>query len=225
MGGGKVEIQTAVNAAVPLAPTGAEDADTPPGALIAVGAGATFTYRVLNTGYVPLKVTAITDSNGFTPKPVLSGAFNVGDTNHDGLLDLTEVWLYTSAGVRTITAATGLYTSLSTVTAQACLAGPASCGGTALSSQDPTYFTAYTVGTIAIRKAVNAANPLAPTAAEDANDPANPRYLKDGTALVFTYLVTRTSNVKIPAAAIVVIDDNGTPLDPSDDFRPDLRQW
>ena len=221
--GGKVEIQTAVNAVLPLAPTGAEDADTPPGALLTVGQSAVFTYRVLNTGFVPLKVTGITDSNGFTPRAVtvtVGGvAYNTGDTNPDGLLGLSEVWLYTSAGVRSITAAAGLYTSISTVTAQACLSGAASCGGTALSSQDPTYFTAYTVG-ISVKKAVNAVNPLAPTATEDANDPANPRYLLNGTPLVFTYLVSRTTNVKIPASAIVLVDDNGTPLDPTDDFRP-----
>ena len=222
--GGRVDIETAVNAAVPLSPTGPEDADTPPGALLAVGQSAVFTYLLRNTGYVPLKVTAVTDSNGFTPHPVtvtVGGvAYNTGDTDRDGLLDLTEVWLYTSAGVRTITAVVGLYTSISTVSAQECISGPTSCGGTALTDRDDTYFTAFTGGVLTVKKAVNAVNALAPTAAEDANDPANARHLLNGTTLVFTYLVSRKGNVKIPASAIVLVDDNGTPTDTSDDFRP-----
>ena len=32
------------------------------------------------------------------PSPVLSGGFNVGDTNHDGLLDPGETWQYTASG-------------------------------------------------------------------------------------------------------------------------------
>jgi hypothetical protein len=73
-----------------------------------VGTNVTWTYQVFNDGIAPLNVTGITDDFGtpsntaddFIPAPVLSNGFNVGDTNQNNRLETTEVWRYTSAGVR-----------------------------------------------------------------------------------------------------------------------------
>ena len=69
------------------------------------------------------------------------------------------------------------------------------------------------VGVLTVKKAVNAVNPLAPTAAEDANDPANARAPAQRYPLVFTYLVSGNATSRSRRAAIVLVDDNGTPTD------------
>jgi hypothetical protein len=96
-------------------------ATTPPGPTVEAGSTVTFTYEVGNPGNVPLSNVTLTDDNGtpgnpaddFHPTPVLVNGFNVGDTNHDGLLDPGEIWFYTA----TTTAMLGQVTNLATVTA------------------------------------------------------------------------------------------------------------
>ena len=43
---------------------------------------------------------------------MLSGGFNVGDTNHDGLLETGETWVFTASG----TATAGQYSNIGTAT-------------------------------------------------------------------------------------------------------------
>jgi hypothetical protein len=84
------------------------DADTP-GTAVVVAAGDTvqFTYLVSNPGSVGLVNVVLTDDNGtpsnlsddFSPAPVVSGGFNVGDVDQDGVLDPGEVWQYTASKV------------------------------------------------------------------------------------------------------------------------------
>lgn len=67
----------------------------------------TFTYSVFNVGSVPIANVVVTDDNAtpntaddFTPAPIVSSYnghdYNVGDLNHDDLLDVTEIWKYSA---------------------------------------------------------------------------------------------------------------------------------
>ena len=208
--GAHVTLHTAVNAAVPTVPTAVEDANTAPGRFFTAGTPVTFTYLVVNDGPVALVNVVVTDVTGnFHP------VFVSGDGNGNGRLDPGETWLYTSAGVKTLTAITGLYSDVSTVVASPYLA-PTQPNVTAT---DPTYYTG-TVGGLAIVKAVNAANPSAPTAAEDANNPAAPYYVVAGAPVVFTYLFRSPTGLTVPTTSVVIRDDNGTPGNTADDFTP-----
>ena len=54
-----------------------------------------FTMLVTNEGPNPLSNVAVTDDTCSPVVPTVSGGFNVGDTDSDGLLDPGEVWEYT----------------------------------------------------------------------------------------------------------------------------------
>ena len=219
-----VHIQKAVNAVDPLYPTAAEDANDPAHpALLPVGTTVVWTYLVTNPGLAPLTVNSVKDDNGtpadpsddFTAVAVLQTGtnFNFGDTNGNSLLDPTEVWLYSSQGVQPYQVTISPYVNIGTVTATA--------GGQTVTAIDPAYLQGF-VPTVQIRKAVNAVDPLHPTAAEDANDPNNPAMIVAGNNVVWTYLVTNL--LSTPLTVNSIVDDNGTPSNPGDDFYPGLRQ-
>ncbi|HVK13697.1 MAG TPA: hypothetical protein VM597_33430, partial [Gemmataceae bacterium] len=211
-----ISIEKAVNAADPLQPTVAEDADdllSP--RQLPIDTPVVWTYVVRNTNGVALSNVVVVDDAG-TPGNPADDFFPrrvSGDADADGLLDPTEVWLYTSQGVATYLVTANLYSNVGSVTA----AGP---GGT-ITDSDAAHLVGTVppppVGGVRIKKAVNAANPLQPTATEDANDPNNPRTLAVGTTVVWTYLVTNTGTV--PLTVTSLIDDNGTAAT-ADDFNP-----
>src|SRR5262249_12389099 len=152
-------------------PTAYEDANSAPGAILPVGTAVTWTYLVTNPGNVALSGVSLSDDAGtpanpgddFTPAPVpvtYNGQqYNAGDANHNNLLDPGETWQYTSAGVRSYASAAGQYTGVATAT------GTDTILGQAVTGADATNHFGAVVG-VQLKKAVNARNPLNPTAAE-----------------------------------------------------------
>ena len=155
-----------------------QDADTPPGAQVSAGSTVTFTYVVTNTGNVPLANVVVSDDKLGTITSF------TGDTNGNGLLDLTETWTYT----QTATALAGQQTNTGTVTGQ-----DANTGTTVTDSNPANYFG--DAPAINIVKFVNG---------QDADLPPGP-HVAVGSTLTFTYVVTNTGNV--PLANVVVTDD------------------
>ncbi len=88
--------------------TNGEDADDPTGPYIPVGETVTWTYKVTNTGNVPLSNVAVTDNiTGVNPQYVS------GDLNSNGILETSEMWIYEATG----TATAGQYANIGNVTA------------------------------------------------------------------------------------------------------------
>ena len=121
-----IDVQKDVLAVDPFQPTSIEEADAAPGPAWVTGTNVVWTYRVINTAGAPLTITGIVDNFGtpsnpwddFTPAPVLSAGFNVGDTDRDNLLDHGEMWLYTSLWVRSYKVVAGQYASVVTLTSR-----------------------------------------------------------------------------------------------------------
>ena len=162
-----------------------QDADSPTGPHVAAGSTVTFTYVVTNTGNVPLANVVVSDDK---LGPIASFT---GDTNGNGLLDLTETWTYTT----TATALAGQQTNIGTVTGQDANTRPARRSPT---TTRPT--TSATPRAINIVKFVNG---------QDADSPTGP-HVAAGSTVTFTYVVTNTGNV--PLANVVVSDDKLGPI-------------
>jgi len=187
--------------------TNGTDDDCP---YILVGADVVWTYNVTNTslGAITIDTIVITDDAGtpliagddFHPAPVLSGAYNAGDANTNNLLDVGETWQYTFTAP--LGAVAGEYENVATVNGTA----HDTSGNTApvTGSGDDCYFGADP--SIDIVKMTNGTDDLCPV-------------IGVGEAVTWTYTVTNTGNVAL--ANIDVTDDNGTPLDDTDDFTPD----
>ena len=202
--GAQLVVEKAVNAVDPANPDLLEDADDAPGPRLAVGSTVTFTYRVFSTGASPVTGVVLVDDNGTAGTgDDFSPTYYAGDANGNGILDPGEVWLYRA--IRT--AAEGQYTNIATVTGLA--------QNQQLTDTDPANYFGV-IARILIEKAVNAVDPFAPTAAEDADTQASARLLAAGTPVVWTYLVRTLTATAL--RAVVVTDDNGTPADASDDF-------
>ncbi|TGW07825.1 hypothetical protein EN788_34625, partial [Mesorhizobium sp. M2D.F.Ca.ET.145.01.1.1] len=78
----------------------------------------TWQYTVSNTGNVALSNIVVTDDhNDVVVTAVLSGGFNVGDTNQDGKLDTTEHWSFIGTSIDK--AVIGDYANIGTVTGSA----------------------------------------------------------------------------------------------------------
>src|SRR5690606_11438077 len=127
-----------------------------------------------------------------------------GDSDRDGILDPGEVWLFTSAGVDYV-ALPGAYRNVVTATGRV-LGLPDHL----VVASDANHHVGTATGLV-VAKAVNAADPWAPTAAEDADTAAEAVILAQGTTVTWTYLVTTTSPTPL---AVTLVDDNGTPTDP-----------
>ena len=181
--------------------TNGEDADSPTGPVLAVGSTATFTYVVTNTGNVPLAGVVATDDNG-TPGNTaddFNPTFVGGDTDNDGLLDLTETWTYTASA----TVVAGQYTNISDV-----VGNPVEEDGTDIpglpdqTDEDPSNHFG-----------------------EEPSEPgiglvksANINFVSPFDPVTYTYTVANTGSISL--ANVVIFDDNGTPDFAGDDFSP-----
>ena len=85
---------------------GAGDAEPGPEHRQGGGAGGTadvagetinYTMTVANTGNTTMAGVVVDDPFTTNEAPVLSGGFNVGDTDEDNLLDVGETWQYTAS--------------------------------------------------------------------------------------------------------------------------------
>ncbi|MDK3018043.1 DUF7507 domain-containing protein [Pseudodonghicola flavimaris] len=209
-GGSSVTLVKAVNAVDPLNPTTAEDANTPGGPELTEGDTVVWTYLVDNTGGGALSVSGLVDDAG-TPADAsddFAPVYVSGDRNGNGLLDTDETWLFRATG----TAVLGGYVNAAIVTA-------VDSEGQQVTGSDVAHYTGTPQpGTLSVmlEKAVNAADPLAPTVAEDAD--VNPVLVRSGDTVTWTYLLTNTGGEAVSVAFLT--DDAGTPGDASDDFAP-----
>ena len=145
----------------------------------------------------------VAGSVAFAPDPVLDAqGFNVGDSDHDGLLDPGEAWLFRS-GVHTV--ALGPYRN--TATAFATFHGVTPV--VQVTASDVANLRGTPVEGIEITKAVNGS---------PADTAADALYVKAGDMVTWTYVVTSTTVT--PIADVVVTDDAGSPGLPGDDFSP-----
>ena len=99
--------------------TNGEDADTPTGPVVTVGAAVTWTYVVRNTGNIPIQQVTLVDDSGVAPDLVGGG---------DEQLDPNETWTYAAAGIATA----GQYASTATVSGLDVLEDP-------VSDRDPSH--------------------------------------------------------------------------------------
>ena len=104
-----------------------QDANSTTGPRVVVNSTLTFTYVVTNTGDVPLANVVVSDDKLGT----IAGPAS-GDTNSNGLLDLTETWTF----VTTAAAFAGQQTNVGTVTAQDANNPP----GTSVNDTDPANY-------------------------------------------------------------------------------------
>ncbi len=175
-------------------------AGTPDGPIVPVGSTVTWTYNVTNPGTEPIANVAVSDNiAGVNPTPVLSGGFNVGDANDNGLLDPGETWEFTASG----TATAGQYSNIGTVT------GTSTITNTPVSATNPDHYYGYTTN-INIVKLTNGTNNDNPPVAGVPDGPTVPV----GSTVTWTYNVTTTGNV--PLSSVAVSDNiagvNPTPV-------------
>ena len=174
----------------------------------------TYELRNLSTVVVAgtdlaMLITSLVDDAGtpYDPLDDFVPVYVSGDTDADGLLDVGEIWVFTSRGVITYRVVPGPYTN--TVTAQGA-AADGCCGvATAFSSHVGTVVvTPPDPAVVQVVKLVNGS---------DAND-APGVAVTAGSTVTWTYRVSNTG--QSPATGVGLVDDNGTPNNPADDFVP-----
>lgn len=158
----------------------------------------TYTYTVTNTGNAAISGVVVVDDNA-TPGDMTDDVLlesPTGDTDGDGWLDVGETWTYTHEFMVTQAMMDAGGTIVNIVTANGDDVDEATDTETVTVVQNPS---------IQIDKVTtvngNTGDNLQATA---------------GQAVTWTYTVTNDGNVTLTAVAVT--DDNGTPLNPADDF-------
>ena len=169
--------------------TNGQDADAAPGPVVPVGTTVTFDYTVTNTGNEPLSAVTVVDDNGTPGNPAddFSPAFVGGDTNGNGILDLTETWTYMASTV----VVAGQYANTAVASG--------TINPTVTDSDASNHFGA--TAEIEIEKATNGVD-------ADTQSPQN--LIPVGTAVAWTYVVTNTGNLTLTNVAVT--DDVRGPI-------------
>ena len=179
------------------------DADDPPGPGIIAGAPVTWIYTVRNTGNGPIRDIAVSDDQGVVATPVddapVDGSID-GDSNTNGLLDVTETWIFRASG----TAQIGQYANVGTVT------GVDSYLGQAVSNSDASHYFGASPG-IQLIKLTNG---------EDANLPPGPT-IGWGSTVTWQYLVMNTGNVPLQQVTVTDSDPAVVPIYTTGDLNDD----
>ncbi len=168
-------------------------AGTPDGPIVPVGGAVTWTYDVTDPGNEPIANVAVTDSiAGVNPQPVLSGGFNVGDTNHNGILDPGETWVFTASG----TAIAGQYSNIGTAT------GTSTITDTPVTASNPDHYFGATPA-VQIVKLTNGTNNDSPPVTGVPDGPI----VAVGSTVTWTYDVTNPSSDPFSLSMVQVTDN------------------
>ncbi len=173
--------------------TNGRDADAPPGPLLAPGDDVTWSYVVRNVGETRLINVVLRDDNGTPANPADDIVIVSGVT-----LEVGEVQTFSRTG----TARVGQYANVARVVG----ASSETPFGDVFDTDPSHYVAPLLEPDIDLEKATNGV---------DADQPPGVRAIVGG-PIVWTYVMTNTGNV--PLTNVTMIDDNGTPADPSDDF-------
>jgi hypothetical protein len=161
--------------AINVATNGA-DADSPTGPYVEIDGAITWTYVVTNPGDLGLSSVSVSDDRGVTP------VFQSGDDNGDGILDTTEIWIYSASG----TAAAGQYSNTGSVSAD-------SPFGAAVTASDPSHYFGSEPG-LTIDVGTNGPRP--------GESPSDGPYIDSGGAVTWTYTVTNTGNDTLTGVSV-----------------------
>ena len=157
--------------------TNGEDADVPTGPAVPVGGTVNWTYYVSNTGNVALTGINVTDN-----QPGVTPVYVSGDDG-DGVLNITEIWIYQATGV----AVAGQYANIGTAVGYS--------GLVQVTDSDPSHYLGLGPG-IDIEKHTNGI---------DADTAPGP-YVSINSTVNWTYIVTNTGDLDL--TGIVVTDDH-----------------
>jgi plastocyanin len=169
--------------------TNGEDADSAPGPYILVGDPLSWSYEISNQGNVALSNVSVTDDNG-TPSNSADDITVCTITS----LAIGETQNCSLSG----TAISGQYSNQGTAS------GTPPGGLSDINDTDPSHYFGSQPALSLVKE----------TNGQDANEPPGPGILEGG-AVEWTYEVSNTGNVSL--SNLAVIDDNGTPLDLTDD--------
>ncbi len=147
-----------------------QDADTAPGAALAAGSSAVWTYILTNTGNISLSNVVVNDD-----KLGVITNFISGDLNSNSLLDIGEVWIFSATG----TVVAGAYVNTGLVQAVSLI-------GQAVTATDPAHHFGGTSG-IDIEKTTNG---------QDADFPTGP-YVPVGSPVTWSYIIRNNGNTVI----------------------------
>ncbi len=224
-----IDIEKATNAADADNPTAAEDADTPTGRYIPEGQDVTWSYVVTNTGNTVLENVVVTDDLG-TPAPG-DDLSTTGGTITCPLTTLTPGASMTCSSTTPAAAVAGQYANTADVVGDPVLppipwTDPSYDDLVRLdgspfydvlgniipvTDDDPSHYFGA-IATVDIEKSTN----LIPADAVGTSPPGPTVPTLD--PVTWTYVVTIPAPGNVALADVVIVDDNGTPGDTSDDL-------